>query len=329
MPKLVVLDMEEFRSRDDRTRRAFADKLGRALNEVGYLILSNPGLPDGAIARGFEVATRFFALPAEVKQACTVPESRGMRGYVVGDPNESYGKGEAPTEMWHMGIEPSPLPPNYFPNAWPELPGFRADCEALFAALAVCASEVFEAYTLHLAADALLGRELLRDSWSVMRAMRYPPWSVDRPRDVFRASPHVDVTLLSLYTGGSTEGLEFQNASGRWEPIAADSAGLLVGAGEVFEIMSLGLVKPTMHRVAYPPGAPRARFALPFFSIPRPSLRLDALAVHARAHGGHLEPPPFTVGELVARRAGWGADADTQPREHRRGPEMQARRLSR
>src|SRR5262245_9259005 len=59
----------------------FAQKLGKSVEEYGFAIVADHGIPDALIHRAEEKAKAFFALPDDVKREYLIPGGGGARGY--------------------------------------------------------------------------------------------------------------------------------------------------------------------------------------------------------------------------------------------------------
>jgi isopenicillin N synthase-like dioxygenase len=62
---IPILDLSQ--AKDPETKPAFLDQLRHALIEVGFLYLTNVGLPDKLIEQVKEEGVAFFDLPEEEK----------------------------------------------------------------------------------------------------------------------------------------------------------------------------------------------------------------------------------------------------------------------
>ena len=60
---------------------AVAERLGWAAEHVGFLYVSNHGVPQDLIDQMFEMSRRFFAQPLEAKTALHIRQSSVHRGY--------------------------------------------------------------------------------------------------------------------------------------------------------------------------------------------------------------------------------------------------------
>ena len=91
MSKRVIplVDLSAYTQGDEASRKDFVDKLGKAFHEVGFVGVTNHGVPKQLIEDFYAAAKAFFALPVEIKRKYEIPEMSGQRGYT------SFGKEHA------------------------------------------------------------------------------------------------------------------------------------------------------------------------------------------------------------------------------------------
>ena len=60
---------------------ALAERIGASFRTYGFAMVRDHGIPDGLIARGWDLTRALFALPEPVKRGWHVPGIAGARGY--------------------------------------------------------------------------------------------------------------------------------------------------------------------------------------------------------------------------------------------------------
>lgn len=75
---IPVLDLDL--ARDATTKPQFLQDLRKTLIEVGFLYISNTGLPDDLIQKVIENAQAFFKLPTEAKLKCQMKNRPSFLG---------------------------------------------------------------------------------------------------------------------------------------------------------------------------------------------------------------------------------------------------------
>ena len=92
--RIPIVDVGALRAPDASARRAVAQEIARACEEVGFLYVANHGIAAGVIDALVAMSREFFALPVETKLRYYIGLSRNHRGYVpVGEEVLAYGLG--------------------------------------------------------------------------------------------------------------------------------------------------------------------------------------------------------------------------------------------
>ena len=84
-----TVDLAEFINGDAKAKRAFAKKLGKAFHEVGFVAVTNHGIPKELVDGFYNASKQFFNLPEKKKRKYEKPGLAGQRGYT------SFGKEHA------------------------------------------------------------------------------------------------------------------------------------------------------------------------------------------------------------------------------------------
>ncbi|MEZ5665929.1 MAG: 2-oxoglutarate and iron-dependent oxygenase domain-containing protein [Alphaproteobacteria bacterium] len=80
--EVPVVDIAGLRSEDPADRQAVAREIDRACRGIGFLYVTNHGVPDRLVGDLEATARRFFALPLDDKMAIASERSEHFRGYV-------------------------------------------------------------------------------------------------------------------------------------------------------------------------------------------------------------------------------------------------------
>ena len=82
-PTVPIVDFANFRPEADlKTRKRIAQELVAASKDVGFVYITNHGLPDNILATAFEISKKFFDLPQEQKMKAPHPDGWQVhRGY--------------------------------------------------------------------------------------------------------------------------------------------------------------------------------------------------------------------------------------------------------
>ena len=295
---LPVLDLRDHASSDPATRQRFLDRLTASLETFGFLVLDGHGIDRERFAEAFAASEAFFTLDDAAKQACSVPESLGNRGYVGLGGERAVGARAADLkEFFHVG-QPHPRgAAGSFDNAWPsasQLPGFEHTMLELFGTLEQLAGRVLAAVEEAIGVEAGHLQEWISGGNSILRLIHYPPLPADLPADAVRAAAHADINLLTLLCEGTAGGLEVQRPDGSWMPVSSLAGQLVVNVGDMLSLATDGRLRSTPHRVVNP-SDPAARcvsrYSMPFFVHPRSEVVLSQDAA-----------TPITAGSFLAAR---------------------------
>jgi len=251
---------------------AFARAIGESFRAFGFAMVSDHGMDETLIERGWSAAQSFFALPDAAKHGYIVPGGGGQRGYtpfgteIAKDATLSDLK-----EFWHVGrdLPPgSPLTASQPPNIWPaEIPDFEATMRALFAAFDAVGARILSAIALDLGLPANWFDDAVRDGNSILRLLHYPPVPADADAAAIRAGAHEDINLITLLLGAQEAGLQLRTRSGAWLAVDPPPGVLVVNVGDMLQRLTNHVLPSTSHRVVNPPPHRRgaARWSMPFF----------------------------------------------------------------
>jgi isopenicillin N synthase-like dioxygenase len=265
---IPLLDISVWRSGPGPRRDALARRLDGALRQSGFLLIEGHGIdPDlGAAIRA--EAARFFALPAQLKQAYSAPV--GGRGWIRpgGEANAFYGETADPEradlkESLTMGRsfatgDPATDAEWFAPNVYPaECPGLEPLCERYATEVQDLYYELLEACAaaLGLAGDFFTSRSCR--SPHTFNINRYPPLAqTGMPLDgQFRVAPHTDwgmLTILDRQPGYG--GLQVQMPNGEWADAPYEPGAFTINVGDILARWTAGRWRSTRHRVL-PPSA--------------------------------------------------------------------------
>src|SRR3984885_8151817 len=86
---IPVVNLADFLSGDPQLKQKFVNDLGKAYETVGFVAVTNHGIPEELIADLYKYVQQFFAMPLDKKRSYEVPGLAGQRGYT------SFGKEHA------------------------------------------------------------------------------------------------------------------------------------------------------------------------------------------------------------------------------------------
>ena len=307
MQTIAVVDLNDYRSGDEKARAQFVSTVGDALCDIGFFALAGHGIPSSLIADAYQAAEEFFILPDEAKERYELAEMKGQRGFT------SFGREHAKDhdapdlkEFWHVGRETYAgvlAPGAYLHNLWPdEVARFREVFVGLFDSLDRCALEVLAACGEYLGIGGERLRETAVDGNSILRLLHYPPVPPDANPSSLRAAPHEDINLITLLCEATEAGLELQRRDGEWVPVQALPGQIVIDAGDMLQHLTNGVLRSTTHRVVNPDRSGARRLSMPFFVHPRSEVDLTPLPECVEQCGGEVRFEPITAGAFLEKR---------------------------
>ena len=285
---------------------ATAAEIRDTLENVGFFVMVNHGVPQALIDRTFAEARRFHDQPMDAKRALLMNEHNNgymtLGRYVVRTSQVNANDKPDLNEAFFSRRERAPGDPLLHsgrrwvgPNQWPEaLPGFR---EAVLAytdamdALSACVLRVI-AVALDLPPTAF--DDAFAESQFTFRMTHYPP--VTAAPNQFGIAPHTDANFLTFLAQSDVPGLQVRTPSGEWVAVPYIPGSYAVNTGDMMVRWTNGRFKSTPHRALPPVG--RDRYAIPFFLGPHVDTVIESLPT---CQGPDNPPrfPPITYGEYL------------------------------
>lgn len=285
----------------------FARAMGESYARYGFAIVADHGLDRAMIARALDATKAFFALPEELKRRYHVAGGGGQRGYVPFGVEAAKGAQKVDLkEFWHVGRE---LPaghrfaPHMPSNLWPaELPSFRADVYALFAALDELGLQLLHSIARFLSLRTDFFDAAVADGNSILRLLHYPP-TPPNP-DGVRAEAHEDINVITLLLGAEEAGLQLLTREGQWLEVNPPEGALVVNIGDMLQRLTNHKLRSTTHRVVNP--APERahlpRYSIPFFLHFAPDYLIETLPSCIDAAHPNRYPEPISAQDYLLER---------------------------
>lgn len=294
------LSLKDFTDGDAARRAAFSDAMMRGLQEYGFFILKDHGVPLDLLQRAYGEAERLFALPEETKRRYAA----GLRGYTPFGVEHAKDSGHPDLkEFWQVGHDPSPDAPAdepFEPNVWPdEAPGVRPAFTALFDALNETGVVLLRALAPRLGLAETWFDDKVRWGTSLLRVLHYPPLAPDVDPGAVRSAAHEDINFLTIMVAARGAGLELLDRDGTWLPVVTEPTNLIVDSGDMLARMTNGVIPATTHRVVNPTGPNVSRYSMPFFMHPTLATSLEVLP---SCIGDGAKFPPITAGAFLDER---------------------------
>ncbi|KAF2029232.1 putative hyoscyamine 6-dioxygenase [Setomelanomma holmii] len=304
---IPVIDLSK--ANTPRSRAKLLCDLRYAITDIGFLYVSNHGVPEPVIKGLVDALPQLFRLPEEEKRKLALGNSPHFLGYsgtgaetTAGkvDKREQY---EFATELkddWREGL---PLAerlrgPNQWPDAYPTL---RPIVEAYISELTQLSENflLLVAEALNLPPSTFLS--FLSDQHR-LKLVHYPASEDGAGQGV---GPHKDSsgwwTFLLQASPPHIKGLQALNKSGQWIDVPNIPGTFAVNIGQGFEVVTNGVCKATTHRVL---SGSDERYSIPFFQGMRRNLTKAEAVETLRKH---FESREFSTGNESAE----GRDVDS------------------
>lgn len=283
MKSIPRVDLSKFTNGNENQKQEFVQELGRAFEEIGFVTVENHGIPKETVSKFYEKVNEFFAMPKATKLQYEDKESAGQSGYTAfGKEHAKHSDVGDLKEFWQFNqtIEgdeelAKATPKNPFVK---ELPEFNAIGSELYQEFENSGRNLLRAIALFIGEDESYFDAKIHNGTSILRAIYYPPITVD-PGSAVRAEEHEDINLITLLVGASAEGLQVLPKGEDWLPINANEGEIVINVGDMLQRLTNGQLKSTTHRVVNPPKEKwsQPRLSIPFFLHPKPNVSLAVL----------------------------------------------------
>jgi isopenicillin N synthase-like dioxygenase len=304
---IPVVDLDQYLQGTPVRQAAFVQELGHAFEEVGFVSVTNHGIPDDLIADLYRLVQEFFALEEQQKRKYEVPGLAGQRGYTSFGKEHAKGS-DAPDlkEFFQYGqtVSDGDAIAKEYPTNVSVADIARFD-ETLFNAyrhFEKSGGALLSAIAEYLGLDPHYFEPHLHNGNSILRCIHYPPITHE-PRSAIRAEQHEDINLITLLVGASADGLQILNKQGEWVGVTSLPNQIVVNVGDMLQRLTNNMLKSTTHRVVNPPREMwhTSRFSMPFFLHPRSEMSLACLdrcidSAHPKAY------TDITAGEYLEER---------------------------
>ena len=287
--------------------------IGEACRRVGFLSVTNHGVPQDVLDALWMESVAFFDLPAGDKDEVAMPEPGYPYGYgrlAYETLSMSLGSEAPPDLKESMVIGPLDRPTHEFtdadeasvwsPNLWPSArPSLRSAWEGAYRALADLAGRLLSlmAEALDLPADHF--SPFIDRHTSAMRALNYPGMDGPALPGQFRAGAHTDYgTLTVLLPDPLVGGLEVERPDGTWAPVPPRADALVVNLGDALARWTNDRWRSTMHRVVVTEGR---RQSVAFFHNANWDALIDCLPTCLEPGEQPAHPPIAAGPHLMAK----------------------------
>ncbi len=296
---IPIVDLSELR--DNRNPDKVAAALHSASQNLGFIYVSNHGIPTQTIDKARNCAFQFFRQSDEEKTDVLVstkhrgwlkPGASKMDDNANPDLKESFIWGLQDSQGYT--VEDHPL---RGANQWPvSLPSMESAAMAYFHAAHDVAFLLMRGFARGLNLDEHFFLQTCSLPLSRASFVYYPPQPESYGEHQFGVAPHTDFGVLTVLCQDDTGGLQIQDSDGRWIHAPPIDGSLIVNVGDLLCRWTGGAYKSTPHRVVNTSGKERLSLVLAF--DPNPETLIDANAIP----GLSSDDPPINCGDYLQWR---------------------------
>ena len=279
---IPLVDLSALIDRSDEG--SVAERLGWAAEHVGFLYVSNHGVPQDLIDRMFKMSQRFFAQPLETKTALHIRNSSVHRGYFpTFEENTDPDLTADLKEGFDMGRHLEPDDPDvrrglplHGPNQWPDtLEGFRETADAYFTTMRGLGQEILRGFAIALDLPPDFFEAKVDRPLAQLRLLHYPPQGGFVESKTMGCGAHTDYGCLTILAQDPNGGLQVRNAAGDWISAPPVPGTFVINLGDQMARWTNGRFAATPHRVINISG--KERYSMPFFFDPNFETWIDPL----------------------------------------------------
>ena len=322
---IPVLDLQRFESADPTVVAGAARELDEICREIGFVVISNHGVPEETQNALYDAAQSFFDLPLAAKMTVRRPHHDQNRGYIP------YGEetlarmhgGDTPPDFKEVfAIGPFARPddryhsqelsyPNFAPNLWPSAPpALDPALKAYFLALEDLSRRLARCFGLALGLSADWFADKLDRHASQLRLLHYPAPSHELEPGQLRCGVHTDLGMMTILRNeAAAGGLQVRPRGSDWIDAPAIDNTFIVNIGDLLMRWTNDRWVSTPHRVAVPEAEARSlsrRLSIGYFT--RPNYDASIACISTCTDAAHpARYAPTTVKVYNDRRFARGA----------------------
>ena len=315
LDRIPVIDLSPLADGSASGRTQVARQLRETFTRIGFLIITNHGVPQDLIERTFAEARRFHAQPMAEKHKVLM--NAHNNGYMASGRynvrtsrvSEADAKPDL-NEAFFIKRERSPDDPlaregRRFagPNEWPQtLPGFRETLLEYTDTVDAMARRLLPALAVSLDLAPDYFDAAFAESQFSFRLSHYPAVS-EREAGQYGIAPHTDANFLTFLAQSGVAGLQARVGEDQWLDVPYVPGSFVVNSGDMLHRWTNGHYRSTPHRALPPVGEPR--YAIPYFLGPHMDTRIECLPT-CQGPGDPPQFEPMTYGEYLH----WWYDAN-------------------
>jgi len=277
MTEILDVDLLAFESSTGERRRAVVDGVTRSL-ATGF-VYTRHDLSEALLDTAYAMLREFFELDVETKQQFHAPEAHGQTGY-TGLLVETAASSDKP-DWKEMLNWTTPIPNGHplkrkFTTAYPDqvlpesvVPGITDVLYRFHDAIADLQRRFLRVIAEGIGCHESFFDEMVTDSPTLTRAIRYPPMGEMASPGHEWAGAHGDIDLITALPRATAPGLQVK-VDDDWVDAVAPDDGVIINTGIMLERLTNGRIPIGWHRVVAAPGYEGERYSVVQFCHPRP-----------------------------------------------------------
>ena len=289
VPRVPLVDLSGTSEPGPR-RDEVVEIIRRACEDVGFLVITDHGVPDDLVGRVDSASRRLFSLPLDEKMSWA-RQADNLRGYVplkssalalahdeVTPPDlaELYtvGRFDDPAVAARAGYregQDDGRSAFFAPNVWPDperAPDFREALTACYSVLEDLAVKLMRLMALALDLDEHWFDDKIAEHITGLAVLHYPALEGPPLPGQYRRGPHSDWGSLTILYHDGQPGLQILSPDGDWEDVPVVAGSFVVNLGDLMAAWTNDRWVSTQHRVVVPEDATGERISVAFFHQP-------------------------------------------------------------
>ncbi|ODM94936.1 hypothetical protein Ocin01_11742 [Orchesella cincta] len=287
---------------EDPEWNSAGDQIRAGLGSVGFLYLTNHGIPENVVSQVFKQSSNFFGLPPGVKlkyKKNTQNENKlfdldrhfGYQppGMEKLHPDVSYEHKEIFDWLYGVGVYPDEDLPEFVPSIFELQLACKKLLKTFLRLLAIGLK--LDDVDFFLKTCRNLQEPDKHRALNIFRLVHYPPVPEDQelPSGAVRCGEHSDFGFLTFLFQDDVGGLEVKNVNGEWVDATPIPGSVLVNTGDLTEFWTCGILPATPHRIIIPDDVDdarrrKARYSIVFFMGPDTDAVITPTEMSKRPH---------------------------------------------
>ncbi|CAO3683396.1 unnamed protein product [Umbelopsis vinacea] len=302
MDHIPVIDFGLF----DSDPAAVAAEVRAACESIGFLYLTNFGIPQAEIDQAFSLSADFFNQSLEQKRSAEITTNNlgyvGLRREILDPGTQKTGDHK---ECFNIAKLANSKPVQVLPTPLVESEDFLAKFSVVPSYVSLAFATAMEIEDEHGGVHYFEDRHKYNEPCgSVLRFLKYPKGGNPDNTETVRAGSHSDYGSITLLFQNEIPGLEVQASRTHWISAPCIPGAVLVNIGDQMEYWTGGRFKSTKHRVVFlPEHAQFDRYSIAYFCHANDNVLLDIIpSALSTATTATADQPIITAGQYLQER---------------------------